>query len=243
MRGYVSTEVDIRLSFDAPASEARARRIIQLYEASGLSRARVLIKLAGTWEGIQAAKALERDGIRTNITLVFGFCQAVAAAQAAATLISPFPGRVLEWAKADNPKGPQAFAPADDPGVVACRRMYAYFRKHGRATICMPASWRSSTGGDLLDEVRALAGTDRMTLPPPLLEALAADERPLARSLEPAAAAAACADGDAPLGEAAFRYELCSDGAANDKMAAGVRSFAGDTGRLVAVLEAHAGWK
>ena len=179
--GYVSTEVDIRLSFDAAESESRARRIISLYEAVGVSRDRVLIKLAGTWEGIQCAKALQKDGIKCNITLVFGVCQAVAAAQANCTLISPFPGRVLEWSKfdPDGPKGGPVYAPAEDPGVVACSAMYAYFRKHGHDTICMPASWRSSTGDDMLDEIRALAGTDRMTIPPPLLEQLAACEDPL----------------------------------------------------------------
>ncbi|GBF89350.1 transaldolase [Raphidocelis subcapitata] len=239
--GYVSTEVDIRLSFDAAASEARARRIIALYEAAGVPRGRVLIKLAGTWEGVRAAEGLERDGIKTNITLVFGFCQAVAAAQANATLISPFPGRVLEWTKANG--GAQTFAPEDDPGVVACRRMYAYFRRHGHDTICMPASWRSSTGADPLDEIRALAGTDRMTIPPPLLEALAADAAPLPRALEPAAAAAGCADAGGPLREGAFRWALASDGAANDKLAAGLRAFAGDTARLVDVLREHPGWR
>eukprot|EP00798_Chlamydomonas_sp_ICE-L_P029082 gene29082-32292_t len=221
--GYVST---------AP-SETRGRRIIELYEAAGVSRERVLIKLAGTWEGIQAAKALEKDGISCNITL------------ATATLISPFPGRVLEWTKADNPSGPQSFAPEADPGVVACRRMYSYFRKHGHNTICMPASWRSSTGNDLLDEIRGLAGTDRMTMPPALLEKLAADEDPLPRLLSPGAdgSAASCTDGDEPLSEAAYRYQLSMDGAANDKLAAGIRAFAGDTARLVSVLEAHPGWQ
>lgn len=113
--GYVSTEVDIRLSFDVSASEVRARRIIALYESAGISRNRVLIKLAGTWEGIKCAEKLEKDGIRTNITLVFGVMQAVAASQANCTLISPFPGRVLEWVKTDNPKGPQSFPPSEDP--------------------------------------------------------------------------------------------------------------------------------
>lgn len=183
VKGYVSTEVDIRLSYDAEASEIRARRIISLYESAGINRSRILIKLAGTWEGIQCARSLEQDGIKTNITLVFGVVQAVAAAQAGCTLISPFPGRVLEWTKADNPKGPQTFAPAEDPGVVATRRMFNYFRRFNHPTICMPASWRSSTGAEPLDEIRALAGTDRMTIPPPLLEALAASEKPLPQEL------------------------------------------------------------
>lgn len=246
VKGYVSTEVDIRLSFDAAASEERARRIIQLYEASGVKRDRVLIKLAGTWEGIRCAQALEKDGIRTNITLVFGVCQAVAAAQAKCTLISPFPGRVLEWVKADTPSGPQSFDPSDDPGVIACRRMYNYFRRNGHATICMPASWRSSTGSEPLDEIRALAGTDRMTIPPPLLEALAASEAPLPRQLSVNEATSGPEDPEYPdgkaLGEADFRWKLANDGAANDKLSAGMRAFAGDTARLVAVLEAHPGW-
>ena len=171
-------------------------------------------------------------------------CQAVAAAQAGCTLISPFPGRVLEWSKfdPDGPKDGPVFAPAEDPGVVACASMYAYFRKHGHSTICMPASWRSSTGDDMLDEIRALAGTDRMTIPPPLLEQLAACEEPLPRVLEPEAAAAACEDDGAPLSEAAFRWQMACDGAANDKISAGIRAFAGDTDRLVAILEAHPGW-
>ncbi|GAX73513.1 hypothetical protein CEUSTIGMA_g965.t1 [Chlamydomonas eustigma] len=241
--GYVSTEVDIRLSYDTAASEARARQIITLYEAAGVNRERILIKLAGTWEGIRCAEALEKDGIRTNITLVFGPCQAIAAAQAGCTLISPFPGRVLEWVKADNPKGPQKFDPMDDPGVVACRKMYNYFRKHGHSTICMPASWRSSSGEDLLDEIRALAGTDRMTIPPPLLEQLASCQQPLPRVLTPETAVAECTEDGTVLGEAGFRWQLATDGAANDKLAAGIRAFAGDTARLVAALEAHPGWK
>ena len=244
VKGYVSTEVDIRLSYDTDASEVRARRIIALYESAGIPRSRVLIKLAGTWEGIKCAEKLERDGIKTNITLVFGVMQAVAAAQARCTLISPFPGRVLEWVKTDNPKGPQSFAPANDPGVVATTRMFNYFRKNNHPTICMPASWRSSTGTQPLDEIRALAGTDRMTIPPPLLEALAASEEPLPRELSPEKGRDASDPeyhGDT-LTEAAFKWKLVMDGATNDKMAAGIRAFAGDTARLVSVIEAHPGW-
>jgi transaldolase len=242
--GYVSTEVDIRLSYDAKASEIRARRIISLYETAGIPRDRVLIKLAGTWEGIKCAEVLEKEGIRTNITLVFGVMQAVAAAQAGCTLISPFPGRVLEWVKADQPKGPQSFAPAEDPGVIATRRMFNYFRRFQHNTICMPASWRSSTGNEPLDEIRALSGTDRMTIPPPLLEALAASEAPLLRELSPEQGKQSVDPefkGDW-LTEEAFRWKLTMDGAANDKMAAGIRAFAGDTARLVSVIEAHPGW-
>lgn len=244
VKGYVSTEVDIRLSFDAKASEVRARRIIALYESAGITRDRVLIKLAGTWEGIKCAEVLEKEGIKTNITLVFGVMQAVAAAQAGCTLISPFPGRVLEWTKAENPKGPQSFQPAEDPGVVATRRMFSYFRRFGHPTICMPASWRSSTGSEPLDEIRALAGTDRMTIPPPLLEALAASEAPLPRMLSPEQGRSSTDpeyNGET-LTEEMFRWKLTLDGAANDKMAAGIRAFAGDTARLVSVIQAHPGW-
>jgi transaldolase len=242
--GYVSTEVDIRLSYDAKASEIRARRIISLYETAGIPRDRVLIKLAGTWEGIKCAEVLENEGIRTNITLVFGVMQAVAAAQAGCTLISPFPGRVLEWIKADQPNGPQSFSPAEDPGVIATRRMFNYFRHYQHNTICMPASWRSSTGSEPLDEIRALSGTDRMTIPPPLLEALAASEAPLPRELSTEKGMQSVDPefkGDR-LTEEAFRWKLTMDGAANDKMAAGIRAFAGDTARLVSVIEAHPGW-
>lgn len=201
---------------------------------------------------------------------------------------------VLEWSKANG--GPQTYTPAEDPGVVACRAMYAYFRRHGHATINMPASWRSSTGSDLLDEVRrcagvavavwvpwacrlaclpeqrpctptrratdvphatwwllllllasqvrALAGTDRMTIPPPLLQLLADDTRPLPRQLTPGpdGTAAECRDDGSPLSEGDFRWQLANDGAANDKLAAGLRAFAGDTAALVKVLRAHPAW-
>ena len=160
--GYVSTEVDIRASFDTEESVRRARRIIAMYEAEGVDRSRVLVKLAGTWEGIQAARILEQDGITCNITLIFGFAQGVAAAQAGARLISPFPGRVKDWHAANG--GAPTYEPDEDPGVVVVRRIYEYYKKHGHGTICMPASWRPSRGTSdpsyAVDEILALAGTD-----------------------------------------------------------------------------------
>ena len=138
--GYVSTEVDIRASFDTKESLRRARRIIAMYEAAGVPRSRVLIKLAGTWEGIKACEELEKEGITCNITLIFGFIQAVAAAQAGARLISPFPGRIKDWHSANG--GEATYPPEADPGVVCVSRMYEYYKKHGHeGTICMPASW------------------------------------------------------------------------------------------------------
>jgi transaldolase len=163
--GRVSTEVDIRLSYDTDKSVERARSIIAMYEEAGISKDRILIKLAGTWEGIQAAKVLEKEGIQCNITLVFSFLQAAAAAQAGAYLISPFPGRILDWHKKQS--GKEGYAPEADPGVLAVKRMYAYFRKYGYDTICMPASWRPSRGaaveGSDVDEILALAGESKLS--------------------------------------------------------------------------------
>ncbi len=238
--GYVSTEVDPRLSFDTAQSVARARRIIAMYEAEGVDRSRVLIKLAGTWEGLKAMEILEKEGITCNITLVFGFIQAVAAAQFGARLISPFPGRILDWHKSQG--GPQSYEPRDDPGVVECARMYAYFRKHGHDTICMPASWRPSRGaGYELDEIIALAGTDRMTIPPPLLRRLLESDESLPRVLEPKSAAAACTDAEVCGGyvdEPTFRFMLNEDGCSTEKMAEGIRAFVADTNKLEAAVRA-----
>jgi transaldolase len=167
--GYVSTEVDIRASFDTEESLRRARRIIAMYEAAGVDRSRILIKLAGTWEGIAAARILEKEGITCNITLIFGFIQAVAAGQAGARLISPFPGRIKDWHSANG--GEATYQPAEDPGVVCVARMHAYYKKYGHEkTICMPASWRPSRGTSeptfAIDEIVALAGVGRTTISP-----------------------------------------------------------------------------
>ena len=242
--GYVSTEVDIRASFDTAESLRRARRIIAMYEAAGVPRDRVLIKLAGTWEGIQAAKELEKEGITCNITLIFGFIQAVAAAQAKARLISPFPGRIKDWHSANG--GQPDYEPAEDPGVVCVTRMYRYYKKYGHEqTICMPASWRPSRGKSeptfMIDEIVALAGTDRMTIPPPLLQLLASSEEPLPRVLEPSAAAAACEDaevGGGEISESDFRMALNADECATIKMAEGINAFVAETLKLEAAIKA-----
>jgi transaldolase len=241
--GYVSTEVDIRASFDTAESLRRARRIIAMYEAAGVDRSRILVKLAGTWEGIQAARELEKEGIRCNITLIFGYIQAVAAAQAKAQLISPFPGRIKDWHSANG--GSPTYEPAVDPGVVCVSRMYAYYKKYGHEqTICMPASWRPSRGTSdpafAIDEIVALAGVDRMTIPPPLLELLAETKAALPRMLDPESAASGCTDdlvagGD--ISESDFRMALTADVAATTKMAEGINAFVGETLKLEAALK------
>ncbi|XRB20028.1 transaldolase [Pseudoscourfieldia marina] len=238
--GNVSTEVDIRLSFDADASVERARRLIKLYEEAGCANAkgRVLVKLAGTWEGIQAARVLEAEGIRTNITLVFSEAQAKAAGDAKAHLISPFPGRVLEWSKAEY--NVDAYTQDEDPGVVMVRNAQTFYNAHAMNTINMPASWRSSTGTEPLDQILALAGVDRMTIPPPLLESLASTTADLPRRVETSRSSTP-AGSRTSMSEREFRYAMCVDGAANDKLAAGIRSFIGDTEKLTGVIEAQVG--
>eukprot|EP00588_Corethron_pennatum_P013927 CAMPEP_0194277148 /NCGR_PEP_ID=MMETSP0169-20130528/9540_1 /TAXON_ID=218684 /ORGANISM="Corethron pennatum, Strain L29A3" /LENGTH=397 /DNA_ID=CAMNT_0039021041 /DNA_START=8 /DNA_END=1201 /DNA_ORIENTATION=- len=239
--GYVSTEVDPRLSFDAAASVERARRIIRAYARAGVPRRRILIKLAATWEGIEACRELEAEGVTCNLTLIFGHAQAVACAQAGATLISPFPGRVLDWhgKAAGRPTGDDSrVEPDDDEGVAAVRRMHAYYKEHGHGTICMPASWRPSRGkGFELDEIVALAGADRMTIPAPLLERLAACRDPLPRLLQPDGEYPGRAGPEPELGggamsEGEFRYMMTMDGCANDKLAEGIRAFVGETIKL-----------
>ena len=242
--GYVSTEVDIRASFDTKESLRRARRIIAMYEAAGVPRSRVLIKLAGTWEGIKACEELEKEGITCNITLIFGFIQAVAAAQAGARLISPFPGRIKDWHSANG--GEATYPPEADPGVVCVSRMYEYYKKHGHeGTICMPASWRPSRGTSdpkfILDEPSALAGVDRMTLPPPMLEMLAATRAPLPRNLAPETAAASCKDeavAGGAIGESEFRLAMNADVCATTKLAEGINAFVAETLKLEAALKA-----
>jgi transaldolase len=242
--GYVSTEVDIRASFDTAESLRRARRIIDMYEAAGVPRSRVLVKLAGTWEGIQAARVLEKEGIRCNITLIFGCIQAIAAAQAGARLISPFPGRIKDWHAANG--GAETYEPAEDPGVKSVAQMYRYYKKHGHDdTICMPASWRPSRGPSdaayAVDEIVALAGVDRMTVPPALLRQLAETEAPLPRILEASEAAAACTDivvGGGDISEAEYRLAFNQDVCATTKMAEGINAFVSETLKLEAALRA-----
>ena len=231
--GRVSTEVDARLSFDTPATVARAERIVELYQAQGVHIDRVLIKIASTWEGIQAAAQLERRGIHTNLTLLFSFCQAVACGQARVQLISPFVGRIYDWYKkaagATWDEGAQAGV--HDPGVKSVHAIYRYYKRHGIATEVMGASFRN-TG-----QILALAGCDLLTIAPELLAQLAAAQGPVPRVLDPLAARQL----DLPpvqYDEAGFRYALNEDAMATEKLAEGIRAFAADTFKLEQLIQA-----
>ena len=225
--GRVSTEVDARLSFNANATFTRGERLIELYQAEGIHIDRVLIKVAATWEGIQAAEKLEQRGIHTNLTLLFSFCQAVACGQARVQLISPFVGRIYDWHKkacgaawveADN-------AGENDPGVQSVRDIYRHFKHFGIATEIMGASFRN------VGQITALAGCDLLTISPELLAQLAALDAPLARTLDPDSAKAR----DLPavnFDEAGFRYALNQDAMATEKLAEGIRSFVFDAEKL-----------
>jgi transaldolase len=224
--GRISTEVDARLSFDTKATIARAQRLIDLYEQSGVPRERILIKVASTWEGIQAGAQLEKAGINCNLTLLFGFAQAAACADAGVYLISPFVGRILDWHLANSDLVVQQ--PTDDPGVQSVRRIYQYYKTHGYRTVVMGASFRN-TG-----EIEALAGCDRLTISPGLLESLAADSGELPRQLSPDNAASEDAR-EAPA-EAAFRLALNEDAMATEKLAEGIRTFIADQIKLEQVI-------
>jgi len=225
--GVVSTEVDARLSFDTRASIDYARRLIALYEEAGIARERVLIKLASTWEGINAASVLEKEGIGCNLTLLFSQSQAVACAEAGVTLISPFVGRILDWYKAST--GRDDYTASDDPGVLSVQSIYEYYKSRGYPTIVMGASFRN-TG-----EIEALAGCDKLTISPQLLQELHDDEGELAAGLN-AEVATQPAPAEA-LSEAAFRYQLNADAMATEKLAEGIRNFVADQLKLEALLE------
>jgi transaldolase len=230
--GRVSTEVDARLSFDTAASVAKAHRLIAIYEVSGIARERILIKLASTWEGIQAARILQHEGIFCNMTLLFSFCQAVACGDAGATLISPFVGRIYDWYKKSAGAGwdEAAHSGANDPGVKSVAQIYTYYKKFGVNTEVMGASFRN------LGQIQALAGCDLLTISPELLAQLQASEAPLARALDPAAAIAAPVHA-VSFNEASFRYALNDDAMAHDKLAEGIRGFAVDAGKLDKMIE------
>ena len=237
--GYISTEVNPKLAFDTEASISRGRRIISMYQEKNIPKERILIKLPATWEGILAAEVLEKEGIQCNLTLIFSFVQAVGCAQRGAHLISPFPGRVLDWHKnQDGRTGPTE--PANDEGVIVCRKIYNYYKTYGHDTICMPASWRPSRGpGYDIDEIQALAGTDRMTIPAPLLEKLEANTDVLERCLSTDTAKEACDEeelGGGMMEEKEFRYLLNMDGCGNDKLAEGLRAFIAETDKLEEVI-------
>lgn len=229
--GRVSTEVDARLSFDTEASIAKAHKLIDLYAAAGISKERVLIKLASTWEGIRAARTLEKEGINCNLTLLFSFAQAAACADAGAFLISPFVGRILDWYKANTAK--KEYAASEDPGVISVTSIYNYYKEHGYKTVVMGASFRN-TG-----EIEALAGCDRLTISPELLAALEADTGTLTRALEPGKGKT----GGAKIvdSEAAFRFNMNEDPMATDKLSDGIRKFVADQINLENFLKSAKG--
>ena len=229
--GRVSTEVDARLSFDTAATVARARRIMALYAAQGIGREWVLIKIAATWEGIQAAAELEREGIHCNLTLLFSFCQAVACGAAGVQLISPFVGRIYDWYKrAAGPNWVEADnAGANDPGVKSVTAIYNHYKKHGIRTEVMGASFRN------IGQITALAGCDLLTISPELLAQLAATEAPLQSALSAQAAQAM----DLPAvtyDEASFRLALNEDAMATEKLAEGIRAFCADAVKLETLM-------
>jgi transaldolase len=219
----VSTEVDARLSFDVEASVAKGRHLISLYEAAGMSRERILIKLASTWEGICAAKELARDGIRCNMTLLFSMAQAVACAEAGVQLISPFVGRILDWFKKST--GRDQYPPAEDPGVVSVTQIYLYYKKYGYKTEVMGASFRNT--GEILE----LAGCDLLTISPQLLEELQKTPGTLTRKLDPEKAAALELS-KISLDEKGFRWALNENQMATEKLSDGIRIFAADAIKL-----------
>jgi len=225
--GRVSTEVDARLSFDCQASITKAQQLIDLYEASGISRSRVLIKMASTWEGIRAAEVLEKQQINCNLTLLFNFSQAAAAADAGAFLISPFVGRILDWYKQSG--GLQDFAPEDDPGVQSVKHIYNYYKQRNYQTVVMGASFRNTS------EIAELAGCDRLTISPALLQELDADYGVLQRKLDPAMTGTEI--GYDKASESQFRYELNDDPMATEKLAQGIRSFVADQIKLETWLQ------
>ncbi|MDP3343458.1 MAG: transaldolase [Hydrogenophaga sp.] len=230
--GRVSTEVDARLSFDTEATVTRARRIIDLYQGEGVHVDRVLIKIASTWEGIQAAARLEHEGIHTNLTLLFSFAQAVVCGQAKVQLISPFVGRIYDWYKKNAGTGwdEAVMAGASDPGVKSVRTIYNFYKKHGIATEVMGASFRN------VGQITALAGCDLLTISPDLLAQLAATEAPLAQALDAEAAKAM----DIPFvhyDEAGFRFAMNEDAMATEKLAEGIRAFVTDTIKLEGLMK------
>ncbi|TFW36216.1 transaldolase [Massilia horti] len=223
--GRVSTEIDAALSFDTQATVAKGRELIALYEAAGVPRERVLIKIASTWEGIRAAEILEREGIHCNLTLLFSLCQAIACAEGGIKLISPFVGRIYDWYKKST--GIE-YAGADDPGVQSVKRIYQYYRKFGYATEVMGASFRNTS------QILELAGCDLLTISPDLLQKLADSDAPLERKLS------AEVDADIQkiaMDEKTFRFMLNEDAMATEKLAEGIRAFVADSNKLKQMIE------
>ena len=231
--GRVSTEVDARLSFDTAATLMRARRIIVLYANAGVASSRVLIKIAATWEGIQAAAELEREGIHTNLTLLFAKCQAIACGDAGVKLISPFVGRIYDWHKKSLGAAwnEQERSGVNDPGVQSVTEIFNYYKRFGITTEVMGASFRN------LGQITALAGCDLLTIAPDLLAGLAATDSPLPKALN-AEATSSITLQRIHYDEAAFRFALNADACATEKLAEGIRAFAADTEKLEALMKA-----
>lgn len=222
--GRISTEVDARLSFNVDKMVTKGRKLIKFYQDAGVGKDRVLIKLASTWEGIKAGEILEKEGIQCNLTLLFGFGQARACAEAGVFLISPFVGRILDWYKA---KTGETYTQETDPGVVSVRAIYAYYKEHGYKTVVMGASFRNT--GELI----ALAGCDRLTVSPNLLQDLAATEGTLVQVLKDTGATKAQS---AKLTEEEFRFALNEDAMATEKLSEGIRGFVVDQNKLESAL-------
>lgn len=228
--GRVSTEVDARLSFDKEASIAKAQRLIQMYEDQGIGKERILIKLASTWEGIQAARELEQEhGIHCNLTLLFSFAQAVACAEAGVTLISPFVGRILDWYVANTDQ--KSFSGEEDPGVISVTKIYNYYKKYNYKTVVMGASFRN------IEEVKALSGCDLLTISPKLLGELEASDATVPKRLNKESAAKAQLE-KIELDEAKFRWLHNEDVMATDKLSDGIRKFAADCIKLENTIKA-----
>lgn len=223
--GRVSTEVDARLSFDTQATIDKAGKLIDLYAQSGIDKDRILIKVAATWEGIQAAEKLEKQGINCNLTLLFSFAQARACAEAGVYLISPFVGRILDWYK--QATGKESYASAEDPGVLSVSKIYNYYKNHGYKTVVMGASFRN------IGEITELAGCDRLTISPNLLEDLANNHADLPIKLQDKGPTKSAPE---KLTEAAFRWQHNQDAMANEKLAEGIRNFAIDQVKLEDLL-------
>jgi transaldolase len=221
--GRVSTEVAASLSFDTAATVAKARKLISLYQTKGVPRERILIKIASTWEGIQAAHELEQEGIHCNLTLLFSFAQAVACAEAGVTLISPFVGRIYDWYKKEG--GGKEIAADQDPGVASVTRIYNYYKKYGYKTQVMGASFRN------VNQITGLAGSDLLTISPDLLDQLEQTEGTVTRKLDPAAAKGS-KDERLHLSEKAFRWMHNEDAMATEKLAEGIRKFNSDAQKL-----------
>ncbi|HUD00840.1 MAG TPA: transaldolase [Rhabdochlamydiaceae bacterium] len=228
--GRVSTEVDARLSFDVDGSIDKARHLIALYEAAGIDRKRILIKLASTWEGMKAAEKLEKENIHCNMTLLFSLAQAIGCAEAHATLISPFVGRILDWYKKNE--GVDSYPPEKDPGVVSVTQIYTYYKKMGYKTQIMGASFRNT------DEILELAGCDLLTIAPKLLDELQKAQGDVPRKLSPETAKKADVH-KINIDEKTFRWMLCNDAMASEKLFEGIRNFSKDIVKLQQLLDSR----